>query len=73
MHLAAAVGTPVVALFGSTSPELTGPGYSTNVQIVRRPVPCAPCFRRECPIDLRCLKGIEIAQVVESARRLLNR
>lgn len=72
MHLAAAVGTPVVVLFGSTSPELTGPGSSPNVQIVRTPVPCAPCFRRECPIDLRCLKGIEVNQVVEAANLLLN-
>jgi heptosyltransferase-2 len=71
MHLAAAVGTPLVVPFGSTSPELTGPGVSPTVQIVRTPVPCAPCFRRECPIDLRCLNGIETAQVVEAAQRIL--
>jgi len=72
MHLAAAVGTPVVVLFGSTSPELTGPTFSPNAQIVRTPVSCAPCFRRECPIDLRCLSGIEIDQVLAAARRILN-
>jgi heptosyltransferase-2 len=70
MHLAAAVGTPVIALFGSTSPELTGPTFSPASQIVRRPVPCAPCFRRECPIDLRCLKGIDTAQVIEAALKV---
>ncbi len=72
MHLAAAVGTPVVVPFGSTSPELTGPSFSPSAQIVRTPVPCAPCFRRECPIDLRCLNGIQTAQVVEAARRVLG-
>jgi heptosyltransferase II len=72
MHLAAAVGTPVVAPFGSTSPEMTGPSFSPHAQIVRVPVPCAPCFRRECPIDLRCLNGIETAQVVEAARRVMS-
>ena len=71
MHLAAAVGTPLIVPFGSTSPELTGPGFSQLVQIVRAPAPCAPCFRRECPIDLRCLNGIETAQVVEAAQRIL--
>jgi heptosyltransferase-2 len=72
MHLAAAVGTPLVVPFGSTSPELTGPFLFPSAQIVRTPVPCAPCFRRECPIDLRCLNGIKIAQVVEAARRILD-
>jgi heptosyltransferase-2 len=72
MHLAAAVGTPVVVLFGSTAPELTGPTFSLASQVVRRPVPCAPCFRRECPIDLRCLKGIDSGQVVEAALRVLG-
>jgi len=72
MHLAAAVGTPLVVPFGSTSPELTGPFCSPSAQIVRTPVPCAPCFRRECPIDLRCLNGIETSQVVEAARRILD-
>lgn len=71
MHLAAAVGTPVVVPFGSTSPELTGPGVSPAAQIVRNPVPCAPCFRRDCPIDLRCLTGIQSEQVVAAAERIL--
>jgi len=70
MHLAAAVGTPVIVLFGSTSPELTGPTFSPSAQIVHNAVPCAPCFRRECPIDLRCLNGIKLAQVVEAALRV---
>ncbi len=72
MHLAAAVGTPLVVPFGSTAPELTGPIFSPMAQIVRSPAPCAPCFRRECPIDLRCLNDIGVSQVVEAARRILD-
>ncbi len=67
MHLAAAVGAPVTAVFGSTSPELTGPVFSKRARVVRGQAPCAPCFRRQCPIDLRCLRGIETAQVVAAA------
>jgi len=72
MHLAAAVGTPMVAIFGSTSPELTGPIFSAKARVVRSDVPCSPCFRRECPIDLRCLRGIESQQVVAAALDCLN-
>jgi heptosyltransferase-2 len=67
MHLAAAVGARVVAIFGSTSPELTGPIYSARARVLRQPVPCAPCFRRDCPIDLRCLRGIDSETVVAAA------
>ena len=66
MHLAAAVGTPVVVPFGSTSPELTGPGSGT---ILTGNVPCAPCFRRECPIDFRCMRSITVEQIVQATLR----
>ena len=72
MHLAAAVGAPVTAIFGSTSPELTGPVFSARSQVVRWNAPCAPCFRRECPIDLRCLQRIETEQVIEAAMQCLR-
>jgi heptosyltransferase-2 len=71
MHLAAAVGAPVAAIFGSTSPELTGPIFSPRAQVVRGHAACAPCFRRQCPIDLRCLRGIETEQVVAAALQCL--
>lgn len=66
MHVAAALGTPVVALFGSTSPELTGPGLPGDPRhrLLMRRVPCAPCFLRQCPIDLRCLHGITVDDAV---------
>lgn len=60
MHVAAAVGTPVVVPFGSTSPELTGPGLPGDARhhLLKSDAPCSPCFLRECPIDFRCLNGI---------------
>src|SRR5208282_23619 len=68
MHVAAALGTPVVVPFGSTSPELTGPGLpgDTRHQLLRAHAPCSPCFRRECPIDFRCMNGITVESVVEA-------
>jgi ADP-heptose:LPS heptosyltransferase len=47
MHIAAAVGTPVVALFGPTDPAYTGP-YGAGHQVLRAGVPCSPCFKKEC-------------------------
>jgi heptosyltransferase-2 len=69
MHVAAALGTPVVVPFGSTSPELTGPAFVTGspTALLRGSASCAPCFLRECPIDLRCMKSISVEQVVEAA------
>lgn len=67
-HVAAALGVPVVALFGSTSPELTSPGFPGDPRhrILHAPPPCAPCFRRECPVDLRCLRALEPADVART-------
>ena len=48
MHLAAHLGIPVVALFGSTEPTLTGP-LGPQHRILRHHVECSPCFLRECP------------------------
>jgi heptosyltransferase-2 len=72
MHVAAAVGTPVIVPFGSTSPELTAPWSAHDLphEIVVENVPCAPCFRRECPIDFRCMKSISAVQVAEAAWRV---
>ena len=63
MHLAAALGVPVVALFGSTEPSLTGPTGSGH-RILRHHVPCSPCFKRECPFGhYQCLHGITVEKV----------
>ena len=68
MHVAAALGTPVVVPFGSTSPELTGPGLPGDARhrLLKSDAPCSPCFLRECPIDFRCLNGITVERVVEA-------
>ena len=68
MHVAAALGTPVVVPFGSTSPELTGPGLPGDAwhRLLKSDAPCSPCFLRECPIDFRCLNGISVERVVEA-------
>jgi len=74
MHLAAAVGTPVIVPFGSTSAELTGPGLPGDPRhrLLRGRVPCAPCFRRTCPIDFRCMTNISVASVVEAVLDTVN-
>jgi len=74
MHLAAAVGTPVVVPFGSTSPELTGPGLpgDTRHRVLWAHAPCSPCFRRQCPLDLRCLTGISVDQVVQAVMEVVE-
>ena len=71
MHVAAALGTPVVVPFGSTSPELTGPGMPGDArhQLIKSDAPCSPCFLRECPIDFRCMNGISPDRVVEAVLR----
>ena len=71
MHVAAALGTPVVVPFGSTSPELTGPGLpgDSRHRLLKSDAPCSPCFRRECPIDFRCMNGISVERVVEAVFR----
>jgi heptosyltransferase-2 len=75
MHVAAALGTPVVVPFGSTSPELTGPGLPGDARhrLVKSDAPCSPCFRRECPIDFRCMHGINVERVVAEVAVILNR
>ncbi len=72
MHVAAAVGTRVVVPFGSTSPELTGPGWPPGHghELIYGPAPCAPCFRRACPIDFRCMTSVDVDQVVQAVLRL---
>jgi heptosyltransferase I len=64
MHLAAAVDTPVVALFGPTAPWRTGP-YGQGHTVVRRALPCSPCFKRQCDVhQCRCMRDITVAQVL---------
>lgn len=70
MHIAAALGTPVVALFGPTDPELTGP-YGKGHVVLRKKLDCSPCFRRACtegkPV---CMETITVE---DAAKTVLNR
>lgn len=70
MHLSAAVGTPVVALFGPTDPVLTSPVGDGHV-IIRHQISCSPCFERVCPKGHhRCMRAIEVQEVLEAVRRI---
>ena len=73
MHVAAAVGTPVVALFGPTSAARTGP-YGAGHRVLARQVPCSPCFSRVCRHSpaMECLHLITPDDVVEAVRRRLT-
>lgn len=70
MHVAYAVGTPSVTVFGSTDHVGTGP-VGAKARIVREAVDCAPCKLRECPIDHRCMTRIEAKRVVDVSLDLL--
>jgi heptosyltransferase-2 len=70
MHVAAALGAPTVAVFGSTDPTATGP-RGPRTRIVVHETPCAPCLRRTCPTDFRCMFSIlpeEVWQAMEELR-----
>jgi heptosyltransferase I len=71
MHIAAALGRPLVAIFGPTSPARTGP-YSAAARVVTRGLPCAPCFARRCPLGHHaCLRELPAADVLAAARAAL--
>jgi ADP-heptose:LPS heptosyltransferase len=73
MHIAAAVGTPVVALFGPTSAIRTGP-YGSNHAVLTHDVSCRPCFSRVCQHtpQMECLHTITPQDVVKAAHQLLT-
>jgi heptosyltransferase-2 len=71
MHIASALGVPTVAVFGATDDIATGP-TGPLARVVREPVECSPCLKRECPIDHRCMTRVEAARVAETALDLLK-
>lgn len=75
LQMARAVGTPVVGLFGSTSPAWTGPDPDEG-EVVTLELSCSPCFQRECPLPagrLACLTEMTVEQVESAALRRLGR
>jgi heptosyltransferase-1 len=71
MHLAAAVGTPVIALFGPTDPLRTGP-YGTDHKVIRLGLSCSPCFRKTCKAP-RCMTDISVEEVFSAVKERLGR
>ncbi len=79
MHLAAALGVPVVAIFGPTDERVTSPrggpdrsGQLVTPDVLTHPVFCRPCMMRDCPIDHRCMKRVTVDSVVSSVTRRLG-
>jgi heptosyltransferase II len=81
MHLAAALGVPVVAIFGPTDERVTSPiggrahgghGGLVTPDVLTHPVFCRPCMLRDCPIDHRCMKGVTVDAVVAAVTRRLG-
>jgi heptosyltransferase-2 len=71
MHIASALGVPTIAVFGATDPIATGP-TGPLARVVREPVECSPCLKRECPIDHRCMTRVEPARVARAAIELVK-
>jgi ADP-heptose:LPS heptosyltransferase len=71
MHIAAALRTPVVSLWGATSPQRTGPYGFAHLALQGR-APCVPCLRRTCPIGRVCLQSITADQISEKIRAAMK-
>ena len=71
MHLAAAVATPVIALFGPTDPARTGP-YGVGHTIIRTGLPCSPCLLKKCPTR-QCMVNILPQQVFDAVEKKLTK
>jgi lipopolysaccharide heptosyltransferase II len=71
MHLANAVGTPTVAIFGPTNPIRTGP-YHGNYIVVRRELSCIPCYLRKCPTGQECLQELGVDQVMVAVNQIME-
>ena len=71
MHIASALGLPTVAIFGATNHVTTGP-TGPLARVVREPVECSPCLKRECPIDHRCMTRVDAPRVANAALELLK-
>ncbi len=70
MHVASALGTPVVAIFGPTDWRETAPFGPGRSEIVRETVACSPCKLRDCPIDHRCMTRVGVGAVLAAAGRV---
>jgi len=71
MHVAAAVGIPTVAIFGSTSPAWTRP-FGLGHEVIYKAVECSPCYQKTCPIGYICLNRITVDEVLKAAHKQLK-
>ncbi|MGO8943810.1 MAG: lipopolysaccharide heptosyltransferase II [Syntrophobacteraceae bacterium] len=71
MHIAAAFDRPIVALFGPTDHSTTSP-LSSRFSLVRKETECAPCLKRQCPTDHRCMADISVNDVLHAVETLLK-
>ena len=73
MHVAAALGTPLVAIFGSTDHIATGP-YSEQAIVIRKPLACSPCMKTHCPEKhFKCMENISMNEVAEASLSFLGK
>ncbi len=73
MHIAGAMNIPTVAVFGPTIPHQTHPWGNTKLEIVIKPIPCAPCMKRTCPYKHHnCMKQITTEEVFAAIQRVKN-
>jgi heptosyltransferase I len=70
MHIAAAVGCPVVSIWGATAPERSAPWGFADFAL-RGEIPCHPCYLRECPIGRECMRRIRPEDIAAAVRRAL--
>jgi heptosyltransferase II len=70
MHVAAAVKTPIIAIFGPTDP-VTTPPFGNNHVIIRKDISCSPCLKRTCPTDHRCMKSISVEEIYKECEKYL--
>jgi len=68
MHVAAAVNTPLIGIYGSTTPDFTPP-LTDNAHIQYLRLECSPCFKRECPLKhLNCLRQISVDSILDQIK-----
>ncbi len=74
LHLAAGVGTPVLAIFGPTHPKATGPYPLKNHVVLRQDLPCSPCGNRSClnPNHLECLQSISVKELLREIEKIVR-
>ncbi len=72
MHVAAALGTPTVAIFGSTNIVTTSP-VGEKISVIRKDIECSPCLQESCPSDFKCMDMITVHDVTAAAKGLLCR